>query len=239
MPEVTLVRVLVVDPLSLHREAIAALLNATAGFVAAPCAPLRLEIEEALRQHDPAVILLGVDHLDDGAPGAMPLLRDYQTRVLMLTANRDVAVHARAVELGALGVASPQQGGTVLCEAIRTVARGEIWLERQCAPAVVGCLVRRQGARDLEAVKVESLTRREREVVALITEGLRNKQIADRLYISEATVRNHVTSILSKLELTDRFDLAVYAFRRGMAKVTLIETTPVSPRPHAHSSSSR
>ena len=96
-----------------------------------------------------------------------------------------------------------------------------------CTPAKCGsiaaahppsstCLVKGREPKDRELVKIESLTRREREIVALVTEGLRNKQIAERLFISEATVRNHLTSILDKLELGDRFDLAVYAFRRGM-----------------------
>jgi DNA-binding CsgD family transcriptional regulator len=65
-------------------------------------------------------------------------------------------------------------------------------------------------------MKIDSLTRREREIVALVSDGLRNAAIAERLFISEATVRNHLTSILSKLALTDRFDLAVYAFRQGL-----------------------
>jgi two-component system, NarL family, nitrate/nitrite response regulator NarL len=226
--------VLVVDPLSLHREAVAALLNSSSGLTAVPCAAIRGDIQDALRQHDPAVVLLGLDAPDDGAVSGMQLLREHRARVLLLTGTRDAAVHARAIELGALGVVSRHQNGMVLCDAIKAVARGEIWLEWQCAPAVVGCLVRRQGARDLETVKVDSLTPREREIVALVTEGMRNKQIADRLCISEATVRNHLTSILSKLELTDRFDLAVYAFRRGMAKVTLVESLPASGRSPAH-----
>jgi DNA-binding CsgD family transcriptional regulator len=70
-----------------------------------------------------------------------------------------------------------------------------------------------------EAPKIRSLTKREREIVLLIGEGLRNVAIANQLFISEATVRNHLTSILSKLELSDRFELAVYAFRHGLVAV--------------------
>jgi DNA-binding CsgD family transcriptional regulator len=69
---------------------------------------------------------------------------------------------------------------------------------------------------DVETIKVRSLTGREREIIRLVTEGLSNTRIAARPCISAATVRNHVSSILGKLELTDRFQLAVYAVRRGL-----------------------
>ena len=72
-----------------------------------------------------------------------------------------------------------------------------------------------------------SLTPRERQIVALVTEGLTNKDIAERLFISEATARNHLTSILDKLDLTDRFQLTVYAFRRGLV---LCPQTPAMVR---------
>jgi DNA-binding NarL/FixJ family response regulator len=71
---------------------------------------------------------------------------------------------------------------------------------------------------DYEAVKIARLTEREREVVTLIGEGLRNQQIADRLCISVITVRHHLSSIFSKLEVGDRFELAIYSYRHGLAK---------------------
>jgi DNA-binding NarL/FixJ family response regulator len=70
-------------------------------------------------------------------------------------------------------------------------------------------------------VKIATLSGREREVVALVAEGLRNRQIANRLLISESTVRHHLTSIFSKLEVQDRLELTVYAFRHGLAEPAL------------------
>ncbi|MBO0720120.1 MAG: response regulator transcription factor [Blastocatellia bacterium] len=70
-----------------------------------------------------------------------------------------------------------------------------------------------------EAVKIAQLTDREREVVALVGEGLRNQQIADRLFISVITVRHHISSVFSKLEVKDRFELAIYAYRHGLARL--------------------
>jgi DNA-binding NarL/FixJ family response regulator len=72
-----------------------------------------------------------------------------------------------------------------------------------------------------EAVKISQLTDREREVVMLIGEGLRNQQIADRLFISVITVRHHLSSVFSKLEVKDRFELAIYAYRHGLARLPL------------------
>ncbi|MCI0392825.1 MAG: response regulator transcription factor [Acidobacteria bacterium] len=72
-----------------------------------------------------------------------------------------------------------------------------------------------------EAVKIAQLTDREREVVTLVGEGLRNQQIADRLFISVITVRHHLSSIFSKLDVEDRFELAIYAYRHGLARMPL------------------
>jgi DNA-binding NarL/FixJ family response regulator len=72
-----------------------------------------------------------------------------------------------------------------------------------------------------EALKIAQLTEREREVITLIGEGLRNKQIADRLFISDITVRHHLSSIFSKLDVDDRFELAIYAYRYGLAQLPL------------------
>lgn len=69
-----------------------------------------------------------------------------------------------------------------------------------------------------EALKIAQLTDREREVITLVGEGLRNKQIADRLFISVITVRHHLSSIFSKLDVDDRFELAIYAYRHGLAQ---------------------
>ncbi len=95
---------------------------------------------------------------------------------------------------------------------------GEVWLDRTITARVFAGIAQRRFARDAEAEKIASLTRREHEIITLVGEGLKNAAVAERLFVSEATVRNHLTSILSKLELTDRFELAVYAFRHGLVR---------------------
>jgi DNA-binding NarL/FixJ family response regulator len=92
----------------------------------------------------------------------------------------------------------------------------ELWLDRAQTADVVNRLTNTHSKDDPEARKMASLTPRERQIVALVAEGLKNRAIAERLSISEATARNHLTSILDKLELSNRFQLAVFAFRQGL-----------------------
>ncbi len=73
--------------------------------------------------------------------------------------------------------------------------------------------------RSPDEIKMERLTNREREIIKLVGEGLKNKQIAERLFISEVTVHHHVTSIYSKLEVADRLELVIYAYRNGLAEL--------------------
>ncbi|RPJ78660.1 MAG: DNA-binding response regulator, partial [Acidobacteria bacterium] len=135
-------------------------------------------------------------------------------RILVFSAETDPLMFARAIELGACGVVSKHQSAELLIRAIRKVHAGEVWLDRAATASVLTRAVRR--GRDPEVMKIESLTKREREIVTLLGEGLRNTVIAERLFISEATVRNHLTSILSKLGLANRFELAIFAFRNHL-----------------------
>jgi DNA-binding NarL/FixJ family response regulator len=148
---------------------------------------------------------------------ALPKIAE-QARTLVLTSEVDVTLHARAIELGALGVVLKTESAEVLTKAVRKVHAGELWLDRARTATIINQLTRKRAEDDPEVLRIASLTPRERQIVALVTEGLTNKAIAGRLVISEATARNHLTSILDKLQLKDRFQLAVYAFRRGLVR---------------------
>ena len=82
------------------------------------------------------------------------------------------------------------------------------------------------GRRDPEVVKAAELTPRQREIVSLVGEGLNNEQIAERLFISEKTVRNNLTEVFDKLGVSDRLQLAIYAYRHGLAKLPGADPTP-------------
>src|SRR5207247_2084469 len=104
-----------------------------------------------------------------------------------------------------------------LVKAIEKVYDGEVWLDRSMIASVLNTRARGDMSpeQSLYATQIATLTEREREVIQLIGEGLRNKEIAERLVISEATVRNHLTSIFAKIGVNDRFELVVFAYRYG------------------------
>lgn len=143
-----------------------------------------------------------------------------RARVIILTGLRDEQLHRRAVQLGAMGLVLKDKAVEVLIKAIECVHAGEVWLDRSLTATVLKEMTRsgQSKANDPELAKIAQLTERESEIILLVCEGLKNKQIAERLFISEATVRNHLTSILGKLGLTDRFELALYCYRHGLAR---------------------
>jgi DNA-binding NarL/FixJ family response regulator len=100
--------------------------------------------------------------------------------------------------------------------AIRKVTNGGVWLEQTAAERVLEQALSKRKPPDEDEIKIASLTPREREVVELICEGLRNKEIADRLHISLATVSHHLTAVFRKLEVSDRTSLVIYAAKRRL-----------------------
>lgn len=159
---------------------------------------------------------LGGESIVEGIPALLAAAP--QARVLVLTGLRDPDVHRQAVSLGAMGVVLKDKATEVLLQAIRKVHAGEVWIERTMMAHVLNERNRTRMAPQCapEAVRIASLTVRERDIIALIGEGLKNRQIAERLNISETTVRHHLTAIFDKLEVTDRLALVVYAYRYSL-----------------------
>jgi DNA-binding NarL/FixJ family response regulator len=135
-------------------------------------------------------------------------------QVLVLTGVRDSDLHRQALQLGAMGIVLKDHAAEILIEAIEKVCAGEVWLDRSMLVALLGPTARGDG--DPERIKINMLTDREREIIRLLAEGLRNKQIGERLFISEITVRHHLTSIFNKLAVSDRVELLIYAYRNGI-----------------------
>lgn len=171
----------------------------------------------------PNLILLDLDlGVENGADFIPELLAAAsEARVLVLTGVLDPEAHRRAVRAGAMGVVLKDKAVEVLLKAIEKVHGGELWLDRSMTATVLSELSHGSEARKTspDAAKIAELTERERQIIPQVGLGLKNKEIAERLFISEATVRNHITSILSKLELSDRFELALFAYAHGLAEV--------------------
>ena len=213
------VRVGLVESSILLREAIRKLLNDSGEIIVVGEASGSADVLAMIAEKKPDALLLVMNGDEGHGFSMLNLVSEIadQTNVVVATAHDDPVLHSQAIEMGARGVVMLNQPGQVLVKALRKVCEGEVWLDRLGTAGVVNRLMRRRGAdQDPEMVKISSLTVREREIVTLVTEGLTNREIAERLFISEATARNHLTSILDKLDVTDRFQLTVYAFRRGL-----------------------
>jgi DNA-binding NarL/FixJ family response regulator len=176
----------------------------------------------AVEQEKPDLVILDLDLGGIGIVERLPelLSASKDTRVLVLTGVHDAQLHRRAMRLGAMGLILKDQASETVLKAIRRVYAGEAWVDRSMTASLLAEIsgVSKEKGIDREAAKIEMLSRREREIITVLCEGMSNKQIAGKLFISEATVRNHLTSILAKLELPDRFALAIFSYRYGLAK---------------------
>ena len=176
--------------------------------------------EEAVRlaaEHAPDVALM--DLIMPGMDGVEATRRlttqSPRTSVVMLTSYHDDEHVFPAIRAGALSYVLKEIGPGELAEAVRKAAAGEAVLHPRVAARVVREL---HGARRDEPNAFRELSDRELEVLKLIADGLSNAEIAGRLYVSEKTVKSHVSNILGKLHLADRTQAAVYAWRQGVVR---------------------
>jgi two-component system nitrate/nitrite response regulator NarL len=173
-------------------------------------------------REQPDIILLDLDLNGTNGLDLIPdlLAAAKHARVIILTGVHDPETHQRAVRLGAMGLVLKEKAAEVVIKAIEKVHAGEIWLDRSTIGNMLAQMSQANAVRksDPEAAKIAALTEREREIISLIGEGLKNKQIAARLFISETTVRHHLTSVFDKLGVVDRLELIIYAYRHGLAE---------------------
>lgn len=173
-------------------------------------------------QEQPDIILLDVDLNGENTLEFIPdlLASSNKSRILVLTAMKDPEIHQRSIRQGASGLVLKEKAAEVLLKAIEKVHSGEVWFDRSMMGSVLQKLssAGTDKEEDPEAAKIATLTTRERQIISLIGEGLKNRQIAERLFISETTVRHHLTSIFDKLGVSDRLELIIYAFRYKLAK---------------------
>lgn len=142
--------------------------------------------------------------------------------VVLVIASADLDSQAEALKLGAVGIVHKEQNPKLLIEAIRQTYNGETWLNQVLLNKILekGKSSHRTSARAHFQMDTDSLTARELEVIKMIGEGLKNKGIAERLSISEATVRHHLSSIYGKVGVEDRLNLVIFAYQKGIIKLT-------------------
>jgi len=225
------IRVLALDHHTLMRAGLRLLLS-QASEPAYPSYTARFEVvgeagdsAEALRlasQTKPDVILLELNLGGELNTEIIPELIKAapQARIILLTGVEDRSIQRLAVQMGAIGVVSKKENGQTLYKAIEKVHAGEVWIDRNMMASVLTNLAQaRRAGPNPEAERIAALSEREREVIALIGQGMKNKQIAKCMTISETTVRHHLSSIYQKLEVADRLELSIFAYRNGLAEL--------------------
>jgi two-component system nitrate/nitrite response regulator NarL len=174
-------------------------------------------LREAARLR-PDLIVLDLDLEGRSSTEILPqLLQESGARVLILSGNRDQSLLTQAVKLGARGVVGKEAPAEIVLEAIHKVHRGELFLDPALMNALLGQLMTPAKA-DPEALRIATLTAKERKIVAVVVEGngAPNKELAARLFIAEPTLRNNLTTIYQKLGVSNRLELYVYATRHGL-----------------------
>jgi DNA-binding NarL/FixJ family response regulator len=176
-----------------------------------------------LPERSPDVVLLDLDLGGEDGLDALPRIRATapRTRVLILTALRERARDEDALRAGACGLVLKDAPADVLLEAIRTVASGGLWFDPRVLSSAAAGRDRTDGPGAIPTPMpatpaLSALTPRERDIVALIGEGLRNEETARRLGITEKTVRNHLTVIFDKVGVSGRLELLVWAYEHGL-----------------------
>jgi two-component system response regulator DegU len=137
-------------------------------------------------------------------------------RVVVLTGDSDIQSHQRAVEYGAAGIVRKEQEAKTLVRAIKQVHEGGTWFNQRLLSQILNRNGSNGTVKDWETTKIDYLTKRERQIIGVLTKGMNNKEISETLNISEATVRHHLSSIYSKLEIDDRLNLVIYAYQHNL-----------------------
>ena len=231
MPEsnTSLISILLVDSQTLLRAGLRLILETESKFAVVGEASSREEALEGARLRPDIIIL----NLNSDGESDLDLLSDLSitadgSRVLVLISDFDLELRRRIVRFGVKGLVQKTESPDRLIAAVKSVYAGEVWLDPRTVSHVLDDLLQAGDVKQTDRVLDNGvrLTGRERDIIALIGEGLKNKQIAERLCISEPTVRHYLTSVFEKVGVKDRQGLIVYAYQHGLAKPPAVTSQP-------------
>src|SRR5579862_2960484 len=219
------IRIVVADDHPIFRDGLCKLLALEEDFEVVAQASDGRQVLDVLQQFEPDILLL--DLKMPGLDGLATLQRlqvaKNKTRVIVLTASDDKNEFVQAMKLGTSGIVLKQTATELLIKSIRKEHAGEIWLDSHTTAAVIRQLVSADDGPPLPQPAAASrererspLSQREREIVALVAQGFKNKEMAEKMFISEQTVKNHLHNIFDKLGVSDRLELALYAIHNNL-----------------------
>lgn len=217
------VRIVIADDHEVVRIGLAALLDRQPGFSVVGQAGSGREAVDLARLHRPDVVVMDIRMPDGSGTDACRRITTElpRTAVVMLTSYADEEALFASIAAGASGYVLKRIGSRELVDAVRAVATGQSMLD----PAVTGSVLNRlRSTQQLEEGGVfAELTEQERRVLAQLASGSSNREIATALDLAEKTVRNYVSSILGKLDLTSRSQAAGFAIRHHLAQLVAVE----------------
>jgi two-component system nitrate/nitrite response regulator NarL len=210
------IRILVADDHAIFRDGLRKLLEGAEDVQIIGEASNGVECTKMLAKLKPDILLLDLRMPEKDGLGVLEEVNfdTTQTRVIVLTAAEDDRDVVRAMRLGARGVVLKQSASDLLLKSIRKVSDGEIWLDNRMTAEVIDAFKKsaEAGARREKPL----LSDREKEIVQLVAQGFRNREIGEKLFISEQTVKNHLHNIFDKLGVSDRLELALYAIHHRL-----------------------
>lgn len=211
------IKVMLADDHVLMREGIRQLLEFDGTISVVVEANNGVECMEQLLSVHPDILLLDIN---------MPVMngievlqeikkKNISVKVLVLTVHNEVEYLLKAVDIGVDGYIMKDAESAELKNAINCIMQGETYIQPSLVPALNNRLV----SRDIDKEKINSLTKRELEVLIEVANGMFNKEIATSLNISERTVKNHISNIFKKIDVSDRTQAAVFAIKNNLIKL--------------------
>ena len=176
-----------------------------------------IDCMEKLKEQIPDVLLLDINMPRMNGLEVLQKIKDEKidVKILVLTVHNEVEYLLKAVDIGINGYLLKDSESSELKKAILSVVDGEDYIQ----PSLIPVLNAKMIDRDMDSEKIEKLTKRELEVLKLLAVGMYNKGVADELHISERTVKNHVSSIFKKIDVSDRTQAAVFAIRNNLISI--------------------
>lgn len=211
------VNIMIADDHSMIREGLKQLLELDGDIKVIAEANNGKDCLEKLNTYHPDVLLLDINMPEMNGLQVLEILKERKSdiKVLVLTVHNEVEYLLKAVEIGISGYMLKDSNSSELKNAIFSIIEGEDYIQ----PSLIPMLNSKLLEMDSDKIKLDLLTRREYEVLKLLTEGMFNKEIAMKLNISERTVKNHVSNIFKKIEVTDRTQAAVFAIRCNIVDI--------------------
>ena len=211
------IRLLIADDHSMVRQGLKQILELEKDITVVALASNGDEAVKLAREYKPDVILMDINMPGtNGIQAIKELKQDKHTcKVIVLTIHQDREYLFKTIQMGAEGYVLKDAEPSVLVEAIRSVFGGQSYIQSNMTKELVKEF-NRVTLHEKDRNEENSLTAREVEVLELIAEGMINKEIAKQLYISEKTVKNHVSNIFKKLNVSDRTQAAIYAFKHNI-----------------------